>query len=166
MNPARYLLLPWWIAQLPTGAKAFCDNPVIGSPTLNRWGLHVARIRVAVRLAARRRAGLAHLVSDADRAAFARDGFVMRRDFLPPDQFAALRDQALGFSGPAREMRQGDTITRRLALDPKALAAMPAVRALLADPEWRGLNRYVGSFDSGADHLHPIDPQPRLRRCP
>ena len=148
MNPARYLLLPWWIAQLPTGAKAFCDNPVIGSPTLNRWGLHVARIRVAARLAERRRARLAHLVSDADRAAFARDGFVLRPDFLPPEQFATLRDQALGFSGPAREMRQGDTITRRLALDPKALAAMPAVRALLADPEWRGLNRYVGGFDS------------------
>ena len=148
MNVARYLLLPWWIAQLPTGAKAFCDNPVIGSPTLNRWGLHVARVRVADRLAALRRTRLAARVSDADRTAFDRDGFVLRRDFLPAAEFAALRDQALGFSGPAREMRQGDTITRRLALDPAALAAMPAVGRLLANPEWRGLTRYVGSFDS------------------
>ena len=148
MNPARYLLLPWWIAQVPTGAKAFCDNPVIGSPTLNRWGLHVARVRIAARLAASRRARLAHLVSAEDRAAFDRDGFVLRPDFLVPDRFAALRDETLRYRGPAREMVQGDTITRRLALDPRALAAMPSVRALLADPTWRGLVRYVGSFDS------------------
>ena len=148
MNAARYLLLPWWIAQLPTGAKAFCDNPVIGSPTFNRWGLHVARVRAAARLAASRRSRLASLISPEDRAAFDRDGFVLKPGFLPPTAFAALRDQALGYSGPAREMRQGDTITRRLALDPPALAAMPAVRDLLADPVWRGLIRYAGSFDS------------------
>ena len=148
MNPARYLLLPWWIAQLPTGAKAFCDNPIIGSPTLNRWGLHVARVRIAARLAAARRQRLRSLVSEADAAAFDRDGFVLKRDFLPPEMFARLRNEALGYCGPAREMVQGDTITRRLAIDPAALAAMPSIRALLADPVWRGLMRYVGSFDS------------------
>lgn len=148
MSAARYLLLPWWMAQLPTGAKAFCDNPVIGSPTLNRWGLHVARVRIAAAFAARRRERLAHLIGAADRTAFARDGFVLRRDFLAPDAFAALRGQALGFAGRAREMVQGDTVTRRIALDPEALSAMPAVRALLRDPAWRGLTRYVGSFDS------------------
>src|ERR1700761_4189097 len=93
MNPARYLLLPWWIAQLPTGAKAFCDNPVIGSPTLNRWGLHVARIRIAARLAAARRRRLHALVSEEDAAAFDRDGFVLKRNFLPPETFARLRDE-------------------------------------------------------------------------
>ncbi len=148
MSPARYLLLPWWIVQLPTGAKAFCDNPVIGSPTLNRWGLHVARVRIAAALAAHRRSRLAALVGADDRAGFARDGFVMRRDFLGADAFAALRAQALAFAGRAREMVQGDTVTRRIALDREALAAMPAVRALLRDPAWRGLTRYVGSFDS------------------
>lgn len=148
MNPARMLLLPWWIAQLPTGAKAFCDNPVIGSPTLNRWGLHARRAALAERMAERRRAGLARLVSAEDRTAFARDGFVLRRDFLPAAAFAALREQVFGRAAPAWEMRQGDTVTRRFALDPQALAAMPAARALLADPAWRGLTRYVGSFDS------------------
>lgn len=148
MNPARYLLLPWWIAQLPTGAKAFCDNPVIGSPLLNRWGLHVGRVRLAARLAEARRRRLRHRIGEADRLAFERDGFVLRRDFLPAEHFAALREQVLGHSAPAREMVQGDTVTRRTALDPEALRAMPAVAALLAHPDWRGLNRYVGSFDS------------------
>ena len=148
MNPARYLLLPWWVAQLPTGAKAFSDNPVIGSPRLNRWGLHVGRVRLAARLAAARRARLAHLVSPQDRAAFDRDGFVVRQNFMPPDAFDELKRQALGHALPAREMVQGDTITRRMALDRHALTAMPAVAALIGSAEWRGLMRYVGSFDS------------------
>jgi hypothetical protein len=148
MNPARALLLPWWIAQLPTGAKAFCDNPVIGSPTLNRWGLHVARVRLAAALARQRRKRLRHLVDEADRLAFERDGFILKRNFLSADVFAALRQQVLSYEGAAREMTQGDTVTRRIALDPSALRALPAAAALLAMPEWRGLNRYVGSFDS------------------
>lgn len=148
MNPARYLLLPWWIAQLPTGAKAFCDNPVIGSPTLNRWGLHRARAATAAAMAERRRRRLAHLVSPEDRAALDHDGFVLKRDFLPPAAFAELRAQALRHVAPTREMQQGDTITRRIALDPVALKAMPAVASLIRGPVWRGLMRYAGSFDS------------------
>ena len=148
MNPARYLLLPWWIAQLPTGAKAFSDNPIIGSPLLNRWGLHVARVRLAGMMAGGRRKRLAHLVSAEDRTAFDRDGFVLTRDFLPAAMFADLKRQVLAHVAPAREMVQGDTITRRIALDPAALAAMPAVAALVGSARWRGLMRYVGSFDS------------------
>ena len=148
MNPVRYLLLPWWIAQLPTGAKAFCDNPVIGSPTLNRWGLHVARVRLAASFARSRRRRLRHLVSAQDRADFDRDGFVLKTDFLSAADFAALNEQVLNYRGPAREMLQGDTITRRMALDPAALKAMPKVARLLSTSRWRGLMRYVGSFDS------------------
>jgi hypothetical protein len=44
-------------------------------------------------------------------------------------------------------MVQGDTITRRIAVDPAFTAAVPEIKALLANPDWRGLNRYVGSFD-------------------
>lgn len=169
MNPVRYLLLPWWIAQLPTGAKAFCDNPVIGSPTLNRWGLHVGRVRLAATLAAARRRRLRALVSVEDAADFARDGFILKRDFLPPAAFETLRAQALGHSGAAREMMQGDTITRRIALDPAALRAMPAVADLLASRPWRGLMRYVGSFDSEPiayiqtilSHVNDRDPDPQ-----
>lgn len=145
MNPARVLLIPWWIASLATGAKSFGDNPVIGSPRLNRWGLHAGRVRLAAAMADRRRARLLPLVDADDAAAFDRDGFVVKPDFLAPDAFALLRDQVLGRAAPAREMRQGDTVTRRIALDPSALAAMPAARALLADPRWRGLIRYAGS---------------------
>jgi hypothetical protein len=171
MNPVRYLLLPWWIAQLPTGAKAFCDNPVIGSPTLNRRGLHVARVRLAAAIASYRRRRLRHLISEPDRLAFERNGFVLKRDFLPASDFAELRDQVLSYSGAAREMTQGDTVTRRIALDPSALRALPTVAAMIATPQWRGLNRYVGSFDSEPityiqtilAHVNNADPDPQTK---
>ena len=148
MSIARYLLAPWWLAQLATGAKSFRDNPLIGSRRLNRRGLHAKRVRLAHAMATRRRAALARLLDPADRAAFDRDGFLVKRDFLPPADFAALRDAVFGHAAPAREMVQGDTITRRIALDPAFLAAVPAARALLAHPLWRGAIRYAGSFDA------------------
>lgn len=147
MNPARYLMAPLWVAALATGAKSFRDNPLIGSPALNRRGLHAKRIRIAHDMAWRRRARLAHLVSPEDRAAFDRDGFVLKEEFLPRAAFERLRDAVFAHKAPAREMIQGDTITRRIAVDPAFTQAVPEIKALLANPVWRGLNRYVGSFD-------------------
>ncbi|MCH7628736.1 MULTISPECIES: phytanoyl-CoA dioxygenase family protein [Novosphingobium] len=141
------LLMPWWVASLATGAKSFIDHPLIGSRRLNEAGLHVARVRLAHALAARRRARIAGLVRDEDRAAFARDGFVVRHDFLPPAVFERLREGLQGWRGPCRDMRQGDAVTRRFALDPALLATVPEARALLAHPDWQGLIRYVASFD-------------------
>lgn len=172
MKLLRYLLAPWWVAELATGAKAFSDNPLIGSRRLNRRGLHVARAALAHRLAWFRRRRLDRLIDAADAAAFARDGFVLKEDFLPSAAFDALRRQVFETALPAREMIQGDTITRRIALDPQALAALPAARALLREPRWRGLIRYVGSFDAEPlvyiqtilprRHDAPPDPQQTL----
>jgi len=71
-----------------------------------------------------------------------------------------------------REISEGDTILRKIALDPKTLAALPALRRLLRLPEWRGLIRYIGSRDaepvvwiqSILRHAHegPPDPQTTL----
>lgn len=141
----KCLLLPWWILQIGTGAKSFIDNPVLGSRRLNRLGLHTARLRVADLMARWRRRSLRHAISPQDRAAFDRDGFVVKRDFLPRAVFEELRGTALAYRGTAREMAQGDTVTRRIALDPAALQAIPAARHLLADPIWRGLIHYAGS---------------------
>jgi hypothetical protein len=56
-----------------------------------------------------------------------------------------LQTSILAHRGPARETVQGDTITRRMALDPAALATLPEARRLLNDPRWRNLIRYVAS---------------------
>lgn len=140
------VLAPIYVLQLATSAKSFLDNPIIGSPRLNRRGLHIARIRVANGLCAWRRRRLAHRVRADWREAFDRDGFVVIRDAVAPDAFAALRAAILAYRGPAREMRQGDAITRRLAIDPHMLAEIPALRALLARKDLIALFHYVASF--------------------
>jgi hypothetical protein len=136
---------PVWGAQLLSGAKSFERNPLIGSRRLNEHGLHAVRVTVAHQLAAARRRRLARLISDADRAAFDRDGFVVRPEFLPRPVFAELVAQLRAYRGPLREITEGDTIMRKIALDRGTLAAVPALGTLLRSPDWRGLVRYAGS---------------------
>jgi hypothetical protein len=136
---------PWWIAQLATKAKSFRDNPVLGNPTLNRWGLHVARRRAAARLGASRRVRLAAHVASAEREFFDRNGYFMRRDALPAAAFRALLREIEAMREPAREMRQGPAVTRRLGLDDPQLAAMPYCRAFVKDAGIRGLIHYAAS---------------------
>ena len=143
--PLRWLLAPLHAAALATSAKSFRDNPILGSPTLNAMGLHVARMRLAQAMAAQRRRRLAHLVDAGAVADFERDGFIMKPDFLPPAEFAALQAEALTCRAPARDMLQGDAVTRRIALDAPVLAKAPALKRLLRNPDWIGPIRYVGS---------------------
>jgi hypothetical protein len=91
---------------------------------------------------------------------------------LPPAEFAAVRAGVLAYRGAAREMRQGDAITRRLAIDPGMLAAVPALRALLARQDLVALFHYVASFRTTPLHYiqtivshdgsHEADPQEEL----
>lgn len=143
----RWLALPWWAAQVLSGAKSFRDHPLIGSRRLNRLGLHRWRVRAAHWLAARRRARLASTLSAEDRAQFAQQGYVLVRDVLPADAFAALREAIVKRVSPAREMVQGDAITRRIAIDAAMLRDIPALRHLIRMPRWAALMRYVASFD-------------------
>lgn len=144
----RAAMVPLWTAQLATGTKSFERNRVIGSPWLNERGLHAARVTVAHRIAAARRHRLAGLVSAADREDFDRNGFVIRPNFLPTERFVELLQQIKSYRGPLRQISEGDTILRKIALDPKTLATMPALAHVLDSPEWRGLIRYVGSRDA------------------
>ena len=143
---AAVFLTPLWAVQLATSAKSFLDNPIIGSRRLNARGLHVARVRLAASLCAWRRRRLARKVRPEWREAFDRDGFVAIGDIVPPAEFPVLRDAILAYRGPAREMRQGDAITRRLAIDPDMLGAIEPLRALLARADLVALFHYVASF--------------------
>lgn len=144
----RWVLLPWWLAQVFTGEKSFHPNPILGSHRLNRRGFFVWRARLAHRMTAWRRRRLEPLVSPADRAAFERDGYVVKRNLLPPDAFGQLLQEVQAFTGKAAEFKEGDAITRRICLTPENLKRLPACRQILAHPEFRGLTRYVSSFDT------------------
>ncbi len=139
------LLMPLWLAQVFTQEKFFARNPIIGNRWLNEHGLHTARVAAAWRLAQARRRRLARLISAEDRRQLDRDGFIVKRDFLPPEVFADLMAQVRALRAPAREMVEGDTITRHIALDPAVLDRVPAARHLLDLPQYRNLLRYAGS---------------------
>lgn len=142
----RWLKAPFWLAALATGAKSFESNPVIGSPILNKAGLYVARMRLAHFMANRRRRKLASLLDDQDRRDFDRQGYVLKQDFVSPALFKAIQDEIAAMQGETREMRQGDAITRRVALDARSLRHMPGTRQLLHGRAWRNLLSYAGSW--------------------
>lgn len=139
------VLMPFWLAQVFTQEKFFARNPVIGSRWLNERGLHAARVSAACRLAEWRRRRLARLIPVADRRQLDRDGFIVKRNFLPPEIFADLVAQIRRLQAPAREMVEGDTITRHIALEPGVLDRVPAARRLLDSDGFRSLLGYAGS---------------------
>lgn len=164
-------LWPWWALQVLSSAKSFCDNPLLGSTRLNRWGLHRARVRLAHAMTARRRRRLESLVSAEDRAAFARDGFVLHRNLLDPEAFATLKTCLLQHPADAREMTQGDTVTRRIAIDDALASELPELKALLDHPVWSGLTRYVAGYHRAPwayvqailSHVRPGNPDPQTQ---
>ena len=142
------LRAPIWVAAILTGAKSFVDNPILGSARLNRLGLHAWRLKTAHRLAERRRARLAHMIPADLRADFERDGFIAVREFLPTDQFAALKSSLLRIETECRSHQQGDTVTTRVPVDAELLRNVPALAALLRNRKFRGIMAYVASTRS------------------
>ena len=141
----RWWRAPLWLLALGTGAKSFVDNPILGSEALNRRGLHVARLKLAHRMAWLRRRRLAASVPREWREQFDRDGFVEVGDFLPSATFAQLQQALLNGEFEAREQRQGDTVTRRVPIGPELLKSVPELRAMLGSTRWRSLLAYVAS---------------------
>jgi hypothetical protein len=163
---------PIWLLQLATGAKSFADNPILGSPTLNRLGLHVWRLKTAHAFARSRRARLAHLVPAELRDEFDRNGIVVIPNFLPRDDFASLQSAMLNSKLPTRSHQQGDTITRRVSIGPQLLHRFPQLSTMLESAVWAGLMTYVASTRSkplyylqtilGGMAEGPADPQLEL----
>jgi hypothetical protein len=141
----RLLLWPIWILQLFGGTKSFESNPLLGSVTLNRWGLHTGRIRLAHWASALRWWVLAPLAAAELRQRFQAQGYLLLEDFLPAPDFARLRAAVELGGAEVREMVQGDTLTLRVLLDDAALAQLPECRDLLRRKEFVNLLRYCAA---------------------
>jgi len=162
-------MTPLWLSQLFRVTKSFEENPFLGSTVLNRLGLHVARLLLAHGVMRFRHLLLSPLVATADRTAFHRDGYIIKHDFLPPDEFAALVLEVRQFDGAeTRECIQGDTVNRRTPLDPETLLGLPACRALLQqDLVYRRLMQWAAAtlrppfiFVEQLFHAHRQDDRP------
>lgn len=141
------VMFPMRAAAVFTGAKSFRHNPLLASPRLNRMGLHVKRIALAETLAKKRQAGLRHLVTPEQAADIERDGFILVRNVLPDDVFARLSDEVENTFFEAREMKQGDTVTRFITLPPALLKNLPELNAFVSGRLFQGLLRYMASFN-------------------
>jgi hypothetical protein len=144
----RWWRAPFWFLGLFTGAKSFADNPILGSESLNRAGLHVWRLRIAHALTRWRRKRLAKRVPRDLREQIDRDGFVVVENFLPGEDFAQLQQAVLNTELECRAHQQGNTITRRVAIGPELQRRVPALARLLRSGRWRNLIAYAASTRS------------------
>lgn len=142
-------------------ANSFEENRIIGSNRLNRFGLHRWRVRNAARLTSWRRARLASMVKPKWREQLARNGFVVVENVFSPEEFEQVRKALLEQAWPVRDMVQGDTITRRAAIDQAMMDVVPPLRRLLSADWFRWLARYVSSFD--VEPLHYVQSIIKLR---
>lgn len=129
-----------------TTAKSFEDHSLIGNQVLNHLGLHRFRVQVAAQFAQKRRAKLGQYLDAKDVAEFEKNGFIVKKDYLPQAEFESLKAELLATPLNTREMLQGDTVTRRMALDAEALARLPHTQQLLHSMQWKNLLNYVASF--------------------
>jgi len=142
MKPRDYLLLPYYLASLASGAKSFRDNPLIGSHKLNERGLHATRIKLAEKMAKSKRKRLAHLIQPDHLKSFERDGFVCIHDVLHEKDFKNLVHEVEHTEFEAREMKQGQTVTRFITLTPTHLKSLPVLGSFIQGELFQGLLRY------------------------
>ena len=137
---------PWWLASTLSTSSSFVDHPILGNQTLNDLGLHEFRVKQAFTLAQARREKLAQFLSVEDIAQYQQKGFILKENFLPDAEFQALKKELTETPLPTRETLQGDTVTRRMALDFRTLPNLPHTKKLLESSYWQHLIHYVASF--------------------
>lgn len=136
------LLIPVWLLALLTPAKSFRTNPIIGSVTLNRLGLHVARVLLARALVWIRWGLLAFLIDTKHRKQFHTDGFMVLENFVDEETISKLRNEVQNHRGETRQMLQGDTATQRFLLDSEGLKEKPALANITSLPSFLNLLHY------------------------
>ncbi len=112
-----------------TWDKSFKHNCILGNYWLNRCGLHVFRIVLAQCLFRFRLLLLSPLVAKQDRRNFIKDGYLLKPNFLPQQDFDLLRQELLGYNGEIREIVEGTTLTQRAFMTAEARKELPQMSA-------------------------------------
>jgi hypothetical protein len=131
-----------WFVEFFTQAKSFKDNPIIGSKTMNRMGLHVFRLFMAHLMTRFRWCLLFWRLDKKYRDEYHRQGFVVIENFLPNVEFETLSKQLRNVTGGFLQCRQGDTLTQRHMFED---IEQSAAAYLAKDKRLKGLFRYGGS---------------------
>lgn len=159
----KIALLPLHAAAVGTANKSFKGNPVLGSPRLNRMGLHVKRVTLAEKMSIRRQAGLARFISDEQAELISRNGYIVIKNVLPADVFAKLSEEVENTEFLAREMRQGAAVTRTISLSPSRLASLQNLNNFVNGELFQGLLKYTASFNHETlVNLHTVITDPEF----
>lgn len=146
MNYLKYIyLLPYWTISIFSTAKSYRNNPIIGSSLLNRLGLHVFRVVLSHGLYYFRLLLLSPLIPARDRKQFREQGYLIKENFLPPEQFSALCREIRSYRGGIREIIEGTTETQRLLLTQRVRQDLPVCDSLVNYSPLDRLMRYAGS---------------------
>lgn len=128
------------------GEKSFEKNSLLRNAQLNEWGLHLKRVKWVHKLAQKRRRTLEATISSDDAEFFYQNGYIVKENFLHIDDFSALKIEAEQHTFDTREMLQGNTVTRRMALDHHMLKNLPALSQFFTASDWNKLIDFTASF--------------------
>lgn len=165
--------MPFYFLSIFTWSKSFKNNPVIGSYIFNLLGLHVLRLVIAHFLFKFRLFLLAPLASKEDRYNYQKNGFIIKHDFLPEEEFQNLKNELLSYHGNIREIIEGDTISQKVSLNDSTLLNLPMCRKFVEDKRLSKLMRYASSknrfpnfyienIKQHALHINETDPQKQM----
>ncbi|MTI42608.1 phytanoyl-CoA dioxygenase PhyH [Roseibium hamelinense] len=145
MNFTSILKSPLWVLGVAGTDKSPRKNPILGNEWLNKNGLHRQRVSLAAGMAAWRRKRLGSRISDEAQAHFDENGYFLTENFLSDAEFEALKREVYGKPFQAREMRQGQTVTRMTPLPPTVLQDNPALAACFRNKDVMAQIRYASS---------------------
>ena len=92
-----------------------------------------------------RRRGLGKLLTAVDREQLSTQGYLIKENYLPDHVFQKLKSEIYTRPLAAREMRQGQTVTRMIALGPNALKSLPETNKFLQNDRVRGMMHFAAS---------------------
>jgi len=130
---SKILLIPYWVFEVFTTTKSFRTNPIIGNTTLNRLGLHIARLVISHWITNIRWIMLTPLLSKEERKKFHEQGYLLIENFLPQAEYDQIKKEVVNYQGEIRECIQGDTLTLYSLLDQSELSQTPHIAKMLSN---------------------------------
>ncbi|PIR31612.1 MAG: hypothetical protein COV36_07750, partial [Alphaproteobacteria bacterium CG11_big_fil_rev_8_21_14_0_20_44_7] len=108
-------------------------------------GLHVFRMVLAYGVYHFKRSLMFFLVPANDRKEFAKNGYILKENFLENEVFEELLSEINNYQGQARDIIEGETLTRRLYMTHKKAEELPAYKHIFQNKYLSRLLRYTSA---------------------
>lgn len=136
---------PYWLISIFSANKSYRANPIIGSPLLNRCGLHIARMLLSHAITHVKHLTLSPLLSAEKRRQYQEDGLLIIPDFLDQATFLTACNEIKNYDGNVQRFIQGDTATDWVRLHKKNQSKFPVCANLLNNRQTLNIMRFCGA---------------------